>query len=363
MTSPDGITWTERVTPAFTGCDVATGLSGVCNQWSGLAYGNTTWIAVSTDDVNGNKQIMKSTDDGATWTYVTGHTSRSWQDILFVNNTFIAMSRGSVNDHALVSTDNGATWSLRRTRLGGGFELATDGTTITNVMSNGAGIQTDYVALSTLMAACVSSNCWTDNSTIFFPSPNWTELVYAAGIFLMVGQQGTNRVAYTTTSYTPTREREVITIDPNDGASEIGYQSGSSTQALVLPTPTRSGYTLTGWNTKKDGSGTPYANGDNYPFSTSSTEATTLFAQWTVAATTTTTSPTTTTIARSTTTSVAQMTTTARPSGGSGTSGGGSTAGNLPGTGFDSGLFVNLTVAFMVAGATLVARRRLVVRV
>jgi uncharacterized repeat protein (TIGR02543 family) len=43
-----------------------------------------------------------------------------------------------------------------------------------------------------------------------------------------------------------------------------------------LPTPTRSGYTFTGWNTKSDGSGTTYKAGASYK----PTANTTLYAQW-----------------------------------------------------------------------------------
>lgn len=281
MTSPDGINWTERSTPSFTGCN-ASG-SGSCNQWSGLAYGNGTWIAVATDETLATGQIMKSTDNGATWSFITGYPRR-WQDIIFVNNTFIAMSKQGQNSYSdnfvLVSSDEGTNWSFRKTRTAGSNRLATNGTTVMTIATNGLGIQSDYVDLSTLTTACTSSNCWTDNSSNFSPVPNWTSITYGAGIFLMVNQSGTNRVAYTGATYSPSREFEVVTIDPNDGVTDPSYQSGASTAALILPTLIRNGYTLTGWNTRRDGSGTTYSNGDTYPFSTSASETTTLYAQW-----------------------------------------------------------------------------------
>jgi LPXTG-motif cell wall-anchored protein/uncharacterized repeat protein (TIGR02543 family) len=178
------------------------------------------------------------------------------------------------------------------------------------------------VALGTLVSGCTSSNCWTDNSSTFFPVPNWTDITYGAGIFLMVGQSGDNRVAYTTTAYSPSRELEVILIDPNDGESEPGYTSGSSTRALVLPTPTREGYVFTGWNTEPDGTGTAYADGDDYAFDPSATETTTLYAQWVAS------------------------------------NGGGDGGGNLPETGSDAGWSGTLAGLLVLTGAGLITRRR-----
>ena len=53
----------------------------------------------------------------------------------------------------------------------------------------------------------------------------------------------------------------------------INVATGGS---ATLPTPTRSGYTFTGWNTKSDGSGTTYKAGTSYK----PTANTTLYAQW-----------------------------------------------------------------------------------
>lgn len=363
MTSPDGITWTERMTPAFTGCDVATGRYGFCNQWSGLAYGNNTWVAVSADETNTNTQIMRSSDDGATWTYVTGNTSRSWRDIIFVDNKFIATSKGSVSTHAAISTDNGATWTLKHTRTGGTNRLASNGTDVVSVVTNGLGIQSEYVALATLAASCASSNCWTDHSSSFFTVPNWTDITYGAGIYLMVSQSDSNRVAYTDGTYSPSRTLEVITVDPNDGASGTSYLSGSSPQALALPTPTRSGYTLSGWNTKRDGTGMSYSNGDTYNFSTSASQSTTLFAQWTAVATPTTEPTTTTTVVASNGSGTASNSsgTSSSPTtvvGARSVSSNRSTVTTMPKTGADTTWFVLTAVGLLATGCVMAASRR-----
>lgn len=68
-----------------------------------------------------------------------------------------------------------------------------------------------------------------------------------------------------------------VTFDPNGGTGTTATQTASSATALTANGFTRTGYTFAGWNTAASGSGTAYANGASYPF----TSSTTLYAQWT----------------------------------------------------------------------------------
>jgi uncharacterized repeat protein (TIGR02543 family) len=70
-----------------------------------------------------------------------------------------------------------------------------------------------------------------------------------------------------------------VTYDANGGtgapaAQSFAYNSGAK---LSATTPTRTGYTFTGWNTAKGGTGTAYAVGASIP---SGTKDLTLYAQW-----------------------------------------------------------------------------------
>jgi hypothetical protein len=76
---------------------------------------------------------------------------------------------------------------------------------------------------------------------------------------------------------TGTSSTNSVTFMENGGTGYMASQIGSSTAALSANTYTRSGYSFTGWNTKADGSGTPYAAGALYNFATASNM---LFAQW-----------------------------------------------------------------------------------
>jgi uncharacterized repeat protein (TIGR02543 family) len=67
-----------------------------------------------------------------------------------------------------------------------------------------------------------------------------------------------------------------VTFNSNTGSGSMANQTASSATALTSNTFTKTGYTFAGWNTASDGTGTSYADGANYPFSSS----TTLYAQW-----------------------------------------------------------------------------------
>ena len=67
-----------------------------------------------------------------------------------------------------------------------------------------------------------------------------------------------------------------VTFNANGGVGFMVPETHNAPTALTLNAFTRTGYTFTGWNTAKNGSGTPYTNGAIYPF----TASVTLYAQW-----------------------------------------------------------------------------------
>ncbi|MBL7942554.1 MAG: InlB B-repeat-containing protein, partial [Flavobacteriales bacterium] len=67
-----------------------------------------------------------------------------------------------------------------------------------------------------------------------------------------------------------------VTFNPNGGSGSMSPQIANVPTALTLNTFTRTGYSFAGWNTATNGSGTAYANGATYDFSTDVT----LYAQW-----------------------------------------------------------------------------------
>ncbi len=82
--------------------------------------------------------------------------------------------------------------------------------------------------------------------------------------------------------YFQTAKVDTYTVKYNANGGEGAPSSQTKIEGLSLTLstkkPTRDGYTFTGWNTKKDGSGTSYASGGTY----TANAAVTLYAQWKV---------------------------------------------------------------------------------
>jgi hypothetical protein len=68
-----------------------------------------------------------------------------------------------------------------------------------------------------------------------------------------------------------------VNFDANGGSGNMANQTSSAAANLTSNSFTRTCYAFTGWNTAANGTGTAYADGANYPF----TSSTTLYAQWT----------------------------------------------------------------------------------
>lgn len=68
----------------------------------------------------------------------------------------------------------------------------------------------------------------------------------------------------------------IVTFSANGGTGNMASETANVASPLTLNAFTRSGYTFNDWNTYANGSGTSYANGATYAFTTSIT----LYAQW-----------------------------------------------------------------------------------
>lgn len=78
----------------------------------------------------------------------------------------------------------------------------------------------------------------------------------------------------------PARTSYAVSFNANGGSGAPSSQTKWYGESLTLSstTPTRTGYTFNGWNTKSDGSGTNYAKGASY----TGNAALTLYAKWTI---------------------------------------------------------------------------------
>ncbi len=99
-----------------------------------------------------------------------------------------------------------------------------------------------------------------------------------AAIWIRRNGTNFNSTAQSSTSLPPA-PAFTVAFDANGGSGTMAAQTASGTTPLGANTFTRTGYTFTGWNTNANGSGTSYADGAVFDFTT----GTTLYAQWTTA--------------------------------------------------------------------------------
>ena len=150
------------------------------------------------------------------------------------------------------------------------FYNAVTNTKLTALAYGGADfvLASDSSATSTLPAANYLGYTFSGWNTV----RGGTGTAYAAGSTF-------SYPASTTTLYAQfTPNLPTVTFNANGGSGSLTSQSSASAANLTSNTTqiTRTGYTFSGWNTVGNGSGTAYANGASFPFSSS----TTLYAQW-----------------------------------------------------------------------------------
>jgi hypothetical protein len=88
--------------PAFVAVAAA-----AANQWLSVAYGNGVWIAVSLDGTN---RVMRSTNDGTSWTAVAAAEANSWLSVAYANGVWIAVANSGTN-RVMRSTNDGTSWT------------------------------------------------------------------------------------------------------------------------------------------------------------------------------------------------------------------------------------------------------------
>jgi hypothetical protein len=79
MTSPDGITWTTR------------SAAGNDDSWEAVTFGNGLFVAVGDTSGAGTDYVMTS-PDGITWTARTASAAATWLGVAYGNSTFVAIS-------------------------------------------------------------------------------------------------------------------------------------------------------------------------------------------------------------------------------------------------------------------------------
>lgn len=91
MTSPDGITWTNRT-------------ASVANNWQSVTYGNGLYVATSS---TGTGDRIMTSPNGITWTTRTSPADNNWNGVGFGNGRFVAVASTGVGNRAMSSNGSG----------------------------------------------------------------------------------------------------------------------------------------------------------------------------------------------------------------------------------------------------------------
>ncbi len=92
-----GVDWTLHDTP----------VGAENSYWSSVTYGNGTFVAMGL--AGGSDPQVMTSPDGATWTVQTAVAESNWQSVAYGGGQFVAVSR--LGDNRVMTSADGATWT------------------------------------------------------------------------------------------------------------------------------------------------------------------------------------------------------------------------------------------------------------
>jgi hypothetical protein len=156
ITSPDGINWTERTAPS--------------GFWESVTFGNNLFVAVGD---NSSTPVMTS-PDGITWTSRTGVTNQ-WQSVTFGNGLFVAVSSNGSGNRVITSPD-GITWTSRTSAADNFWESVTYG--------NGLFVAVASSGLPSRIMTSPDGITWTSRTISIINA--WRSVTFGNGYFVAV---------------------------------------------------------------------------------------------------------------------------------------------------------------------------------
>jgi len=116
-------------------------LPSTVNAWTGIAYGNSYWAALGTTTSGSNSVVAYSNSNGLGWRTSSLPTNSSWSKIAYGNGTFVAIS--SDNTRAAYSSNQGLTWTA--TSLPSSTPITGTGTPVISTTQQKFGISSLYL--------------------------------------------------------------------------------------------------------------------------------------------------------------------------------------------------------------------------
>ena len=220
MTSTDGFTWTLRA-------------SAVLGNWMDITYGNE-FVAVSYD---GGHKVMTS-PDGIAWTAQAAATNNNasdnqWFGVTYGNSLYVAVSRSGTNNRVMTSS-NGITWTSRTSASNNNWYDVTYG--------NGVFVAVSYDGIGNQVMTSTDGSNWSTRNSLSGVSNNWRSVTYGGGLFVAVSESGTNQVMTSGTflappAFTLSSSSETRTVNTAATGFTINSTGGTITSFAINATP------------------------------------------------------------------------------------------------------------------------------
>lgn len=167
MSSPDGITWTTRVTPV--------------NSWTAVTYGNGLFVAVADSGYGGSGNRVMTSPDGITWTQRVSAGDFEWHNVAYGNGIFVATSYEFYQQGIgrAMTSPNGIIWTLQADQ-GHSFAALTFGNGL--FVAAGSGFSGAYRS--------VDGITWTPGVNNGELNHDLMDMAYGNGLYIIVGHDG-----------------------------------------------------------------------------------------------------------------------------------------------------------------------------
>lgn len=167
---------TNRVAVSTNGTSWTNYAAAAAKNWNSVAAGNGVLIAVADQG-----DVMKSSDGGASWASKTPTAMNAWSAVAYGNGVFVAVSYSGTN-RVMYSEDDGETWTGVSVASNAWFALCHDGSQFIAVATSG----TNRVMTSP------DGKVWTPQSAA--AANQWIGITFGNSKLVAVSTDGTNRV-------------------------------------------------------------------------------------------------------------------------------------------------------------------------
>lgn len=192
--------------------------SGLTFAASKIAYGNGKFVAVG----SGNPSKIAYSSDGITWTNSTSFTyDYNWTGVAYGNGIWVAVSKiktGSLSSNTFATSTDGVTWEMRNT-----LPVTSTWATVSYGPAGFIAVSNSPSPNSTQVIRSTDGITWADLGTI--NRSGIGDSVYGDGYYVILN--GTGSIAYSTDGVAWTINNNISPISSTPGSTaSIAYGNG-----------------------------------------------------------------------------------------------------------------------------------------